>query len=162
MAAADYFLKLDGIKGESVDDKHKDWIQLESFSWGVTNTAHISAGGGGGGRATFSDFEFTAPTTTASPQLFLACASGKHIKTGMLSVRKAGESQFEYLKLTFTNLLVSFYKERGPAAAENLAPQDSVGLLFQKVVFDVMNQSLTGGVTAPTTAAADLATGQTG
>jgi type VI secretion system secreted protein Hcp len=162
MAAADYFLKLDGIKGESVDDKHKDWIQLDSFSWGVTNTAHISAGGGGAGRATFSDFEFTAPTTTASPQLFLACASGKHIKSGMLSVRKAGEVPFEFLKLTFTNLLVSFYKERGPAAAENLPPQDSVGLLFQKVVFDVMNQSPTGGVTAPTTAAADLSTGETG
>ena len=37
MAAVDYFLKFDGIKGESADVKHKDEIDVESWSWGETH-----------------------------------------------------------------------------------------------------------------------------
>ena len=47
-AAVDVFLKLDGIKGESTDDRHKDEIVIESWSLGATNTGSHSVGGGGG------------------------------------------------------------------------------------------------------------------
>jgi type VI protein secretion system component Hcp len=42
------FLNLDGIKGESQDDQHKDWIELDSFSFGATNTEPGSQSGGAG------------------------------------------------------------------------------------------------------------------
>ena len=48
MATVDYFLKIDGIEGESRDDKHKDEIEIESFSWGETQTGSFAVGGGGG------------------------------------------------------------------------------------------------------------------
>src|ERR1700722_2677078 len=60
MAAVDYFLTLDGIKGESADDKHKGEIDIMSFSWGATNTGtHASGGGGGAGKVNFQDIHIT-------------------------------------------------------------------------------------------------------
>jgi len=160
MAVVDYFLKIDGIDGESVDSKHKGEIQLESWSWGATNTANISAGGGGGGagRVTMSDFQFTSVTSKASPKLFLMCASGRHIKTATLTVRKTGERDngFEWIKITFMNLLVNFYKE--VAASVDTPPTDDVGLAFQKIEFLVSSQSPTGALEGSTAATFDVAT----
>ena len=60
MAHVDYFLKIEGIDGESADAKHKGDIQLESFSWGETNSgSHSSGGGGGAGKVSMQDFSFT-------------------------------------------------------------------------------------------------------
>ena len=47
MAAVDYFIKFDGIKGESADAKHKDEIDVESWSWGETHAGTGPAGGAG-------------------------------------------------------------------------------------------------------------------
>lgn len=33
--AIDVYLQIDGIKGESTDDKHKDWIECLSVHWGI-------------------------------------------------------------------------------------------------------------------------------
>ena len=49
MAQSDYFLKLDGIDGESDDRIHKEWIELSSFSWGESNAVGGGRGGGRGG-----------------------------------------------------------------------------------------------------------------
>jgi type VI secretion system secreted protein Hcp len=111
----DYFLKIDGIPGESRDAKHKDEIELVSFGWGVdAETRGGSGGGGGAGRARFQPFHFTMLTNKASPQLFLATASGKHLKEATLSVRRAGKQALEYLKIKFTEVFVtSFHEEAG-------------------------------------------------
>ena len=90
MAQVDYFLKLDGIPGESVDSKHKDEIDIMSFSFGETQTGTALGGGGGAGKVQMQDFHFTMRTSKASPKLFLACASGEHIKDGILVGRRAG------------------------------------------------------------------------
>src|SRR3954466_3049656 len=97
--ASDIFLKLDGIKGESLDDKHKDEIELQSFSFGASNFGRVAAGSGGRvGKASLQDFHFVMKSNKASPTLFLSCVSGKHISTAVLTVRKAGGTQVEYLK----------------------------------------------------------------
>ena len=75
--ASDIFAKIGDIKGESLDDKHKDEIEVLSFSWGVTNTGVIAAGGGGGaGKATFQDLSIVHKIDKASPLLMQACATG--------------------------------------------------------------------------------------
>ena len=80
MAQADYFLKIDQVPGESTDAKHKDEIEVESWSWGATQVATASTGGGGtSGRVSIQDFNFVAHTSKASPVLFVKCASGEHI-----------------------------------------------------------------------------------
>ena len=78
--ASDIFAKLGDIKGESIDDKHKDEIEVLSFSWGVTNPGSISfAGGGGVGKATFQDLIIVHKIDKASPLLMKACAAGAHL-----------------------------------------------------------------------------------
>src|SRR5678815_2292829 len=79
--AADTFAKLGDIKGESLDDKHKDEIEVLSFSWGVSNAGSMGYGSGGGeGKATFHDLSFTHKVDKASPVLMQACATGVHLK----------------------------------------------------------------------------------
>jgi len=93
----DVFLKLTPeITGESLDAKHQDHIDIESFQWGLSQTVAPIGGGGGAGKASFQDFSFTADISKASPQLFLACASGAHIKEGVITIRKSGKDQLEY------------------------------------------------------------------
>lgn len=91
MAGVDAFLKLDGVPGESTDSKHKGEIEILSFSWGCHSSSSIGQGGGGGvGKAVFSDFTFQKKVDISSPKLSLISARGDHIKTAKLSIRKAG------------------------------------------------------------------------
>ena len=94
--ASDIFAKIGDIKGESQDDKHKDEIEVLSFSWGVANAGVVSPGGGGGaGKATFQDLSIVHHIDKASPLLFKACATGTHIKDAIITHRKAGKGQQE-------------------------------------------------------------------
>jgi len=91
VALFDAFLKLDGIKGESADAKHKGEIDIESFSWGMSQTGVSATGGGGGaGRVKVHDISFVKRTDASSPLLMLNCANGAHIKEANFVVRKAG------------------------------------------------------------------------
>ena len=124
MALFDAFLKLDGIKGESADSKHKGEIDIMSFSWGMSQTGVSATGGGGGaGKVHVHDLVITKKTDASSPLLFLNCANGAHIKEATLVVRKAGGTQLEYLKIKLTDVLVSSYKPAGstlPADAQSV------------------------------------------
>src|SRR5947209_902922 len=114
MAAVDFFLKVDGIEGESTDAKHKNEIDVESWSWGEHQSGtHAGGGGGGAGKVSMDDFHFVMKVNKASPKLFLACADGDHIKKAVLTCRKAGKEQQEYLKITLSDLLVSSYHTGG-------------------------------------------------
>src|SRR5258705_10860493 len=108
--ASDIFAKIGDIKGESIDDKHKDEIDIMSFSWGLSNTGSFASGGGGGaGKAQFQDFHFTTNTNKSSPKLFLACATGEHIKEATITVGKAGRGQQEYIVIKMNDVLISSY-----------------------------------------------------
>jgi type VI secretion system secreted protein Hcp len=128
-----FFLKLDGVDGESADKKHAGSIDVESFSWGLTNSSTNTPGGGAGaGRASFQDFSFTSRVSKASPKLFLACASGQHIKKAVLTVRKAGSEQQDYLQVTLTDCLVSSYQSAGESGGDAV-PTDQFSLNFAKI-----------------------------
>ena len=155
MAAIDYFLKLDGITGESADAKHKGEIEVLSFSFAESQVGGSGHGGGGGsGRVEMSDFSFTARTSRASPQLFLHCAQGKHIKQAILTVRKAGQSQQEYLKIKLNDVLVSSYALDGEASEGQ--PQDAFSLNFVKLSYDYAPQKSDGSLDAPVHGGWDL------
>jgi type VI secretion system secreted protein Hcp len=135
MAAVDYFLKIDGIKGESKDAKHKDEIQLLSYSFGDSQPATMAFGGGGGaGKVQMTDFIFTMTVNRASPPLWLACATGAHIKSVVFTARKAGKDQQEYVKIVLEEVMVSNYQSNGAAEADGL-PVDSVSLNYARLVF---------------------------
>jgi type VI secretion system secreted protein Hcp len=156
MAAVDYFLKIDGIKGESQDDKHKDEIQLESWSFGLTQTGSFGAGGGGGaGKASFQDVHFTSKTNAASPKLFIASATGEHIKSAILTCRKAGGKQEEFLIITLSDILVSSYQSGGHGASGEL-PMDQFALNFAKFEMAYKVQDAKGALGAAIKAGYDL------
>jgi len=144
MALVDYFLKVDGIEGESADHKHKGEIDIESWSWGATQSGTFGhAGGGGAGKVSMQDFHFVAKSSKASPKLMLACADGEHIKKAVLVCRKAGKDQQEYLKITLSDVLVSSY-QTGGTASSNVVPVDQFSLNFSKVEKEYKEQKSDG------------------
>lgn len=156
MAAVDYLLEIEGIKGESSDSKHKGTIEVSSFSWGVSNTGSMAAGGGGGaGKASFSDLSCTASVSKASPELMLACATGKHIKKAVLHVRKQGGDQQEYLTVTMTDCLISSFNS-GDAPGGDVAVVDSFSLNFAAIKFEYKPQKEDGSLDSAVTAGYDL------
>jgi type VI secretion system secreted protein Hcp len=115
--AVDMFLKLDGIKGESKDSKHKDEIHIESFSWGMDQQATGGVGGGSGaGKVHVHDISVTKFVDRSSPTLMLCCCGGSHIKDGLITVRKAGEKPVEYLKIKLMDVFISSVQEAGHGA----------------------------------------------
>jgi type VI secretion system secreted protein Hcp len=163
VALFDAFLKLDGIKGESADAKHKGEIDIMSFSWGMSQTGVSATGGGGGaGKVKVHDISFHKKTDASSPLLFLNCASGAHIKEANFVVRKAGGEQLEYLKIKLTDVLVSSYKPHGSQTASDdweatggatgdatspapdKIPTDQFSLNFAKIEFQYQPQGADG------------------
>jgi type VI secretion system secreted protein Hcp len=152
-----WFLKIDGIEGESTDAAHKGEIDVESWSWGVTNTGSSSGGGGGGGagKASFQDFHFVTKISKASPKLFLAAATGSHHKqVGLSGVRGAGKGKgVDFLKVKLTDVLVSgFQQSDGPADV----PADQFSLNFAKIEVSYFPQGPSGKLESPITAGFDV------
>jgi type VI secretion system secreted protein Hcp len=161
VAAVDYFLIIDGIKGESQDAKMKPLgaIDVASWSWGEAQAGTMAFGGGGGaGKATFQDFHFTMKVNRASPELMLACAEGRHIKKAVLIVRKAGGGQQEYMKITMTDLMVSSF-QTGGSGHSDIVPTDQVGMNFAKIEFDYKEQQSNGTLGGSVKAGYDLKAG---
>jgi type VI secretion system secreted protein Hcp len=155
MAAVDYFLKIEGVDGESNDSKHKNEIEIESWSWGAAQQGTHGAGGGGGaGKVSMRDFSFTMKANKASPKLMLACATGEHIKKAVLTCRKAGKDQQEYLCVTMSDLLVSSYQTGGSQG--NVVPSDQIAINFTKIEFEYKPQKPDGSLDAPVKAGYDV------
>lgn len=157
MAQVDYFLKIDGVQGESADSKHKGEIELESFSWGETNSGGHGAAGGGAGKVSVQDLHFVMKLNKASPKLLLACALGQHLKYAVLTGRKAGKQQQEFLVYKFTDLLVSSYQTS--ASAQDLeGPLDQVSFNFARIEVEYRPQKPDGSFDAPINVGWDVKT----
>lgn len=128
--AVDVFLKIKGIEGESADATHKNQIDVLSYSWGVSQTGTMSYGGGGGaGKANFGDFNFMMRMNKATPKLMHACATGEHIPDAILSCRKAGGKQEDYMVYKFYDLLISSYQ----TSASSEEPTESISFNYSKM-----------------------------
>ncbi len=141
---ADMFLKINGVDGESNDEKHKNEIEIENYAFGVSQQGTMSFGGGGGaGKAQFQDFQFTKRVDKGTPNLFVAAATGRHFDQAKLTVRKAGGKQEEYLKVTFKDVIISNYSTSG---SEGAVPLESMSLNFTEAVYEYSPQSKSGGL----------------
>lgn len=154
--AVDYFLKIDGVDGESTDSKHKGEIDVFSWSWGaVQGGSHAGGGGGGVGKVSMQDFHFVMSSNKASPKLMLACANGQHFPKALLTCRKAGKDQQEYLKVTLSDLLVSSYQTGGSQNGGSL-PTDQISLNFAKIELEYKEQKPDGSLGGSVKAGYDL------
>ena len=143
--AVDMYLRLDGIKGEAQDSKHKGEIDILSWSWGVQQSGTMHQGGGGGsGKASFHDLTVTKYVDKSTPLLFTACATGEHISKGNLVVRKAGKVQHEYIKIELTDCLISSISTGGSGGEDRLT--ESISINFGHVTVDYLPQKADGSL----------------
>ena len=146
--AVDTFAKIGDIKGESGDDKHKEEIELLSWSWGVSQSGTVASGGGAGaGKVNFADFQFTHYVDKASPNLMKACATGEHIKNAIITQRKAGKGQQEYLILKLDDILITSVSPGGAAGDSGLVVEQ-VTLQAAKVDLEYKPQKADGSLDA--------------
>jgi type VI secretion system secreted protein Hcp len=146
-AAVDMFLKIEGIPGESVDVSHKEWIQIDSFSWGVSNPGSLSTGGGGGaGKAVIAPLTVGKKIDKSSPLLMLSVCTGQSHVDVTLQVRAAGEDKREpYYVIKFSDVLVSSFQSGASSSADD-RPTESVSFNFSKIEVKYFSESATGGV----------------
>jgi type VI protein secretion system component Hcp len=149
--AFDAFIKIEGV----TDNLPGGELQLESFSWGVSNpnSAGSGATGGSGGRVTFQDFSFTTAAGRHSPKLFEAVATGQRVTTAILTIT----DKTEPLAVRFTDVFISGYKlDEGALFSQKLlqgdlpavqlgAPLENVTFNFAKIEFSVGGNTTTGG-----------------
>jgi type VI secretion system secreted protein Hcp len=147
--AGDVFLEFTPkIEGETTDSKLKGAIDVESWSWGAQQTGTFGAGGGGGaGKASPGDFHFVKKFDKASPNLFLAVATGEHFQKVLLTSRKAGGKQETFLKIELSDVIVSSYTTGGSGSGDSI-PTDQISLNFAKCVVEYFPQDAKGAVGA--------------
>ena len=143
--ASDIFAKIGDIKGESQDDKHKDEIEVLSWSWGVTNAGPKRGGSGAGeGKASFNDLSFTHNIDKASPVLMKGCATGEHLKEATITHRKAGKGQQEFLIVKMNDVIITGVTN-GDSSESHL---ETVSLAFAKVDLEYRPQKPDGSLDA--------------
>ncbi len=146
MASADTFLQIGDIKGETTDEKFKEWIEVLSWSWGETNSgSHGSGGGGGAGKVQMQDFHFVMQFGKHSPKLIGACATGDHIPKAVLVSRIAGGKQEEFLKIEFKNLTISSY-QTGASKDGKSRPTDQCSFNYTEIYMNYNEQKEDGSV----------------
>jgi type VI secretion system secreted protein Hcp len=144
--SVDIFAKIGDIKGESTDSKHKDEVEVLSYSWGVTNPGQLGTGGGGGaGRATFQDLSIVHKIDKASPRLLQACATGQHLKEATITFRKAGQKQQDFLIIKMNDVIITGVLQ---SALSSEAGSETVSLEFAKVDWEFKPQKADGSLDA--------------
>ena len=151
----DAFLQLDGIPGESTDDKHKDWIELVSYGHTMTqpvSATRSSSGGASSGRAHHGDFAITKYLDKASPKLYEALSQGKHIGKGKIEVCRAGGGQVKFLEISFEEIMISSVTLAGQQPSNGASPDpnhdlptESVSLNYGKIEWTYTQQKRKDG-----------------
>jgi type VI secretion system secreted protein Hcp len=146
MSQVDYFLKIEGVASESLDSKHKGEIDVESFSWGQTQSGSAGHGAGAGaGKVVPGDFTFVKRVDKGSPILMIGCATGQHFKSAILTARKAGGGQQDYLKITMSECLISSYQTGGSRNGDTV-PSETLTLNFAKLEMSYKEQKADGSL----------------
>jgi len=155
--AVDAFLKIDNIPGESQDNQFKNYVEVQSFSWGATQTAHVQGGGLAAGKATLSDLSIMKLFDKSSPKLFGALTTGTHIANILLSLRKGGggaSGGYTYLTYKLENAIVTGAHVSGGTEI----PTESYSFAYQKITVEYSMQGANGAVTSTGPNSWDVAT----
>ncbi|PHV06754.1 type VI secretion system tube protein Hcp [Janthinobacterium sp. BJB412] len=156
--AIDVYLYIDGIKGESADDRHKDWIECKSVSWGVEQPKSATASTGGGHtaeRCEHRDIVIAKLADLSSPILLQTCAAGRTIPKAKFEFMRAdamGE-RVKYFEIEIENVLIG---EVAPSVDEGDILTEQVGFKFSKVRWKYTQQKITGGAGGNTSGGWDL------
>jgi len=144
----DTFLKIDGIPGESTDDKHKDWIEISSFSHGMNQPASAiasSAGGASAERVNHTDFVVTKLLDKASPKIYGACCKGTHVKLVTIEMCRAGGDKMKYMEIKLDNVIVGSVQTAGGSQGGEGFPTETVCFNYGKINWTYTQQKREDG-----------------
>lgn len=154
----DVFIKFEGgsdVRGESLDSAHRDEVEVLSYSWGANQASSISAAGGlGANKVNVQDFSFMKRFDRASPGLILACCSGTHFRSAVVSLCRAGADRTTFAQFKFEDVLITSVQNSG-SSGEGM-PMESVSLAFAKFTVGYRAQTAQGGFDRPMFAGWDL------
>ncbi len=161
MAQSDFLLLIDGIQGESAQQDYTNYIDIESWSWGGTNSGSYDVGGGGGaGKVSMQDFHFVCKNGKATAQLFKALVTKAHPATAKLVCRKgaANETTKPYYVVDFEFLTIASCQEGGSNGSD-LLPHVQISFNYKKVSIDYSEQDTAGDLVSAAKASYDQSTG---
>ncbi len=141
--AIDTHIKFDGVEGESTHEAHKGEVAVLSWSWGVSNASHGAGGGSGKGKATPGDLHLTHLYDKASPILAKKCAQGVHFPSVVITSRKSGEGQKDFLKITMKEVFITSVQPAGSSGGDIM---ESVSMSYGSVEFAYKPQDEKGGL----------------
>jgi type VI secretion system secreted protein Hcp len=148
MTDVEYFLAVPGVTGSSTDKAHPGAIPATDFSWGTSSTMIHFGGGSGTARPKPEPFVVTAPSSIASPELFIRSARGTHLVEVMFIARKAGEQPLDFLTLTLKDAIITSYHQEGHDSGQ---PSDSVELAFRSMTQTYVGVKPDGSPAEPVT-----------
>jgi len=134
--AFDAFLKIEGIPGESTDDKHKDWIEVLSYSHGLSQPSGGSRSSGGapsGERCNHQDFSIVKVLDKASAKLALFCCKGDPISEVKIELCRATGDKQAYMLYTMTDVIISSHRPGGSAHGGEPLPLEEVSFNYGKI-----------------------------
>ncbi|MEP7297407.1 MAG: type VI secretion system tube protein Hcp [Burkholderiales bacterium] len=143
--ATSMFIKFDGIDGESTSKDHRGEIEVLSWGWGMSASSSSTGGGAGAGKATPREFRFVHRYDKASPELLRKAARGLHIASAVLTERRAGAGQRDFLKITLKEVLVSSIE----SGDDGSGPTEQVALSVGDITFSVAPQTVAGAFETP-------------
>ena len=115
----DTHFKFDGVEGEATHKDHKGEVQALAWSWSLSNATAVTAGGGSGkGKAEPGEMSFMHSYDKASPILAKKCAQGAHFKEVVMTSRKAGEGQKDFLKVTLKEVYITSVQPSGSSGGD--------------------------------------------
>jgi type VI secretion system secreted protein Hcp len=158
--AIDVYLQLDGIKGESLDDTHKGWIECTEAHWGIHQPRSATASTAGGhtaGRAELEEVTIAKIADLSSPILMQTCAMGRTIPKAKLEFFRAdGQGErVKYFEIDLENVLIGAIN---PTIHAGSILSEHVSLKFSRIKWRYTQQKGGGGIAGSTMGGWDLAT----
>lgn len=139
----DTHIKFDGVDGESEHKDHKGEIEVLSWSWSVSNASALAGGGSGKGKGSPGEFHFMHEYDKASPVLSKKCAQGTHFPSVVVTARKSGEGQKDFLKVTMKEVFITSVSPTGSQGGDVM---ESVGMSYASIDFGYKPQDAKGGM----------------
>lgn len=158
--ALDVYLYIEGIKGESADAAHRDWIELTAVHMGVMqprSSTVSTSGGHTSGHSEHRTVSFSKHVDLASPILMQHCSMGKTIAKAKLEFMRADGhgTPIKYYQVELENVMISHMDQ---VMRDGDVLHDEIGLCFSKVKWSYTQQKIAGGAGGSTAGGWDLAT----
>ena len=142
--AIEYHLDIKDVKGESQAAKHKEQIELLTWSFGASNPTTIVGAGMSAGKVSMSDLSFTKRVDKSSPKLLGLCVTGDHAKEATLycSKQTGQKTPEDFLIIKLTEVYVSSFQCGGSSGEDT--GTESISVSYATIDYDYKVQGADG------------------